>query len=234
MKNLLSLFLILIVNTFYSFAQDKGYVAVSLGPSIATGDFASKDMNNNSAGFANTGAFFDISFAYKLGKNFGVTAILRGQANNVDAQAISNEMSKQFTSDISNTVRTGSWGVGALLTGGYASFPIANKWSFESRLMIGFITSTSPDITINLSSPSGSGWVKQNSATGVGFAYLAGVGVKYNVGKKVCLLANFDYLGSNPEFEDVEMTNSVGNLEKNSFTQTFGTINMGVGVGYRL
>jgi hypothetical protein len=234
MKNLLTLMLILMFNTFASFSQEKGYIAISIGPSIPTGEFASKNMDNESSGFANTGAIFDISFAYKLNKNFGLTAVLRGQANEVDAQALSKEMSKQLTSDITNSVSTGSWGIGGLLVGGYATVPFAKQLSFESRLMLGFITSTSPDMTINLSSPNGSAWVKQSSATAPAFAYLAGIGIKYDVAKRVCLLTNFDYLGANPQFVDVETTNSLGGLGKNDFTQAFGSVNIGFGVGFRL
>ena len=64
-----------------SLAQDKkGYIGISLGPSIPLGDLASKDIDNESAGFATSGAIFDISVAYKLGKGpFGITAMLRGQ-----------------------------------------------------------------------------------------------------------------------------------------------------------
>ena len=44
------------------------------------GDLASKDIDNESAGFATSGAIFDITVAYKLGKGpFGITAMLRGQ-----------------------------------------------------------------------------------------------------------------------------------------------------------
>jgi hypothetical protein len=234
MKNYLLLVLFLVFTTIHSFAQDKGYIAISVGPSFPTGDFASKDMDNESAGFAKTGAIFDLSFGYKIGKNFGVSALLRGQSNKVDAQAIADEMSKQFTSDITGTVRTGSWGVGGFLVGGYGSFPVAKQLSFDSRLMVGFISATSPDMTINLSSSDGSGWVKQSSASGTAFAYLAGIGLKYNAAKRLCVLMNFDYLGAKPEFEDVETTSSMGDYGKSTYSQTFGSINIGFGVGYRL
>jgi hypothetical protein len=234
MKSSLFMILFLVFSSFSLFSQDRGYIGVSIGPSIPTGDFSSKDMYNQSAGFAKTGAIFDISFGYKLGKNFGLTAILRGQANKVDAQAISDEMSKEFMGDFVGTVRTGSWGIGGLLVGGYSSISVAKQLNFESRLMLGFLSATSPDMTINLTGPGGTGWVKQSSTSGTAFAYLAGIGLKYNAGKRVCLLANIDYLGAKPEFEDVETTTSMGDYDKSSYTQKFGSFNIGLGVGYRL
>ena len=234
MKNLITLTAIVLLSFSYGFSQDKGYIGIAVGPSIPTGDFASKDMNNESAGFAKTGAIFDITFAYKLNKNFGVTALLRGQANKLDAQAVSNEMSKQMPPEFSNTVRTGSWGIGGLLVGGYSTIPIAKQLSFESKLMLGFISATSPDVTINLSGYGETAWVKQNSVSSTAFAYMAGIGLKYDAGKRVCVLLNVDYLGSNPKFDNVETTSSDGEMSKDSYSQAFGTVNFGFGVGYRL
>ncbi len=45
-----------------SLAQDKkGYIGISLGPSVPLGDLASKDIDNESAGFAILSAIFDLS-----------------------------------------------------------------------------------------------------------------------------------------------------------------------------
>ena len=60
-------------------ADHQGAIS-PFGPSIPLGDLASKDIDNESAGFATSGAIFDISVAYKLVKGpFGITAIRRGQ-----------------------------------------------------------------------------------------------------------------------------------------------------------
>jgi hypothetical protein len=81
MKKIVLSLVALMTFIFQSHAQDeKGYIGISLGPSIPMGDLSSKDADNDAAGWANTGAVFDISFAYKLGEgNFGITALLRGQ-----------------------------------------------------------------------------------------------------------------------------------------------------------
>lgn len=233
MKNLFILITISLFSATNCLSQDKGYIAISLGSSAPTGDFASKDPDNNSAGFATSGAIFDISFGYKFGKNFGIAALLRGQANGTDAQAIADEISKQ-NPGISGTVESGTWGIGVYMVGGYGSFPISEKVSFESRIMFGFLSATSPDINVNLTGLGGSAWVKQKSASSSAFAHLIGVGFKYDAGRRICLLANFDYLGAKPEFRNVETTTSLGTSEKNTYSQSFGTINFGIGIGYRL
>lgn len=233
MKNLIILFAMSLLTATNCFSQDKGYVAISLGSSTPIGDFASKDPNNNSAGYAKSGAIFDISFGYKFGKNFGISALLRGQANSTDAQAIADQISRQ-NPGVSGTVESKTWSIGGYMVGGYGSFPISPKISFDTRLLFGFLSAISPEITVNLVGPGGTAWVKQNSSSSSTFAYLIGAGFKYDVGKRICLLANFDYLGAKPEFSNVETTSSTGSSSKSTFSQSFGTINFGVGIGYRL
>lgn len=227
---LITLSLFLVTNCL---AQDKGYIAISLGPSIPIGDFSSKNANNESAGWAQTGAIIDFSFAYKFGKNFGISVLLRGQANGIDNNALASELTKQAGG--SWTVNSKAWSIGGFMFGGYGSFPISDKVSFDSRAMIGFLSSTSPELNITLNGSGGAGWIKQSSVTATSFSYLIGGGFKFDVGRKICLLANLDYLGSKPEFRDVEITSSNGGApEKNTYSQSFGTINFGIGIGYRL
>ena len=111
-KVIFSLVALLTIAT-QSYAQDqKGYIGISIGPSIPTGDLASKDVDNEASGWANTGAIVDISFAYKLGEgNFGITALLRGQTNPTDAQAIVDEVANQ-NPGINWTVESDGWGIG--------------------------------------------------------------------------------------------------------------------------
>ena len=215
------------------FAQDKnGHVGISLGPSIPIGDLSSKDYDNASAGWANTGGIFDISFAYKLGKgNFGITALLRGQANPYDAQAYANELANQL-SGVVWTVDTKAWGIGGLLVGGFGSVPISPKTNFESRAMIGFLTAVSPEITVTAIGTGGAAWARQSSATATSFAYMIGAGFSLDLGNNMFLLSNLDYLGSKPEFRDVETISSDGTRLVDTWSQGMGAINLSVGIGF--
>ena len=75
MKKLMTIFILVLLFDSFCFSQDKGYVGISIGPSIPTGDYASAELSNQKAGLAKTGAIFDISFGYKLGKNLGLSAM---------------------------------------------------------------------------------------------------------------------------------------------------------------
>jgi hypothetical protein len=134
MKKIVLSLVALMTFIFQSHAQDeKGYIGISLGPSIPMGDLSSKDADNDAAGWANTGAVFDISFAYKLGEgNFGITALLRGQANPTDAQGLADELANQVAG-VNWTVESDGWGIGGLMFGGFGSFPISEKTSFAQH-----------------------------------------------------------------------------------------------------
>lgn len=214
-------------------SQDKGYIAISVGPSIPIGDFASKNGNNSSAGWATSGAIFDISFAYKLGQKFGLSGLLRGQTNSIDNSALASEFVKQNGG--SWTVSSKAWTLGGFMFGAYGSLPISDKVSFDTRAMIGFLNATSPEINTTLNGTGGAAWLKQSSVSAISFSYLIGGGFKFNVNDKICLLANIDYFGAKPEFIDVEITSSAGGApQKSTFSQGFGAINFGFGIGLRL
>jgi hypothetical protein len=233
-KTILSLLASLAIVSQISAQDSKGYIGISLGPSIPLGDLSSKDADNPSAGFASTGALVDISFAYKLGDgNFGITALLRGQANTTDAQSLANELASRQPG-ILWTVESESWGIGGFMVGGYGSFPISEKTSFDTRALIGFLSSTSPEINLTGSFLGQSIWVRQSSANTFSFSYLLGAGFKFDIGSKLYLLTNIDYLGSNPEFSGVNTTASDGSLITSTFSQSMGTLNISVGIALKL
>jgi hypothetical protein len=203
--------LCLLFITVIGYSQDKGYISLSAGPSFPTGDFGSKDVNNESAGLANTGAIFDLTFAQKFGKNLGMTLMLRGQANGVDTEPLVNELIAEAP-DASWSAEADTWGIGGFLGGLYGSFPLGanGKVTFDIRSMIGYINAKSPEITVSAYSSSNSIWVQTQSADAGAFAYLLGAGLKFGIGKRLGILLNFDYMGATPEFVDVATYTSLG------------------------
>lgn len=235
MKKALFSTLLVIAMFWQLHAQDQnGYIGISLGPSFPTGGFAKQDPDEKDAGWAKTGAIFDISFAYKFGNsNFGVAALLRGQANPMDAEAIADELAGQIPG-VLITVTTTNWQIGGLMLGGYGSFPISEKASFDTKALIGFMSTTAPEITTTATSTYGSEWVKQSSKTASSFGYLLGAGFRFDLGKKLSFLTQVDYMGTKPEFKDVETTSSMGDYEKNDYTQKIQTVNLSVGLALKI
>ncbi len=233
MKRILFLISILLLTAWQTFSQDKGYFAIAMGISIPEGDFASNDPDNSSAGLAKAGFMFDLSFASKLGDTYGIAGLIRGQALGTDAQAIADQLSVMFPFGTNGTVESGAWSAGSYLAGVYGSWPWSSKTSADARLMIGLMSAASPEFNIDILADGEIFWIKEQSATGSSVALMAGAGLKYNAGEKLCILLNLDYLYAKPKFKDVETTSSMGIRNYVTFSQPMGTINLGLGVGYR-
>ena len=216
-------------------SQEKGYIALSLGSSIPVGEFASQDINNEKAGLAKLGAFIDISYATKLGKSFGISVLLRGQSNAIDNHRIEAELSK-LNPGINFTVSSKNWGASNLMIGGYGSFPLNsdNHSSFETRALIGILSGTSPEILFNATYGNTSQNYITRSVSATSYSFLIGVGFKFEVSKKLCVLTNVDILGSEPKFNYKVITYSTTPGESFDFRQQITTVNVGVGVGFRL
>jgi hypothetical protein len=211
-----------------------GFIGVSLGSSIPLGDYSSKDADNETAGWANPGAVFDVSFGYKLGAGkVGLCALLRGQANYVDAQSYANALASQVAG-VNWSVQGGYWGMGGFLFGGFGSLQVSETVLFEPRVMLGFLNASNPEITISVSGPGGSYWIKQNSTSARSFAYLVGGGLRFNIGKRMSLLTNLDYMAAQPEFINVQLLDSDGNLSSDSWSQEIVTLNLSAGLAIRL
>jgi hypothetical protein len=191
-------------------------------------------MNNSDAGMANAGLIFDIEFAYKLGgSKFGLAAMIRSQANPVDAQAIAEEFANR-SPGVLWTVESKPWSAGGILAGGFGSFPVSDKVSFAAKAMIGFASASSPDMTINISGSGGSAWVKQSSVTATSFAFLIGTGFTFELSKRLCLLTHVDYFHTTPEFRNIEIVSSVGERSRTTSSITMQTVNLSIGLGIKI
>lgn len=230
----ISIFIASIV--FGQITEDRrGYIGVSVGPSIPIGGFASQNTNNSKAGLATTGAIFDVSFAYKLKKNWGLAALLRGQYNPINVKPVADQANSQMPGARAY-VNGDGWSSGGLMGGVYSAYPLNQKATviFEFKTLVGFMNTTSPQMDMTISSSEGSGWVKQHSATATSFSYLFNAGMRFNAGKRIAFILNADYCDYTPSFKNVQTTSSIGAHDSNTLQQNIQTINIGAGIAFRL
>lgn len=234
MKKKIVCSLLFVAMVWHLHAQNqKGYISISLGPSLPTGDFASTNYNNNEAGWSKTGAVIDIAFTHKFSQShWGIAAMLRGQTNPLDAQGIADEVASQVPG-VLITVTTTNWQIGSLWLGTYGSFPFSEKAAFDTRAMIGFLRVTAPEITTTAITAFGSEWIKQSSSTTSTFGYLLGAGFRFDLGEKLSFLTQADYMSSKPKFKDVETTSSMGDYEKETKSQKIQTVNVSIGLAFK-
>lgn len=120
LKNILFLFVLTSVALQITAQEQKrkGYIGISVGPSIPIGEFKEE-------GWANTGANLSlINFGYLFNNRVGIAANWFGGAHAVDVS--------QFG------LADGMWSYGGLLAGPLVSTPIGSNVDFDARVQIGF------------------------------------------------------------------------------------------------
>lgn len=96
----------------------KGFIGLSIGPSIPLGEF--KDE-----GLANTGLNITlVNFGYMLSDNFGIAGSWYGGAHTIDASSFG--------------VSDGMWSYGGLMAGPLFSTPLNDKIDFDIKALIGY------------------------------------------------------------------------------------------------
>lgn len=210
-------------------AQDEpGYLGIGVGFGAPMGDFRSTDADNDGAGLATEGAVFDLNFGYRMGKRFGVAAVLRGTGNATSDKAVSNSFSG---TGVDVKVEPGTWVTAGLYAGGLGLFPMNERWSFSARAMVGYASVTSP--VLKVGTRDGYLIYRRESAVVGAPAYMLGVGLKGDLGKRLCLLVNLDLMGAEATFDEVKTDNPVTGPSKVSYTQSISLVTMAVALGYR-
>lgn len=167
------LLVVLSANLFAQSNERKGFIGITLGPSMPIGDFGNQSLSNFNAGFAKTGLNISlINFGYRFGTNFGIAGTWFGAANPVNINNV-----------------TATWSYGSLMVGPMLTFPINKKLDFDLKGMIGYVSAK-----MDLDN------FGETSLTGVGFDF--GTALRYNFSERWCLLFNADYFSSNSKSDD--------------------------------
>jgi hypothetical protein len=218
-----------------AFAQEddrRGFLAISLGAAVPFGDFASTQTDNDDAGFALTGGNVNLSFGYKLGETLGLMAMLNGGSNPLNTDALEDEFRSNF-SQASWSVKSDPWSYGTLMLGGFASFPTSSRSSFDVRLLLGVLRSTTPQIDATASIAGVSTTATRESKSVTTGAFDVGFVYRYRITDPLCILVSADFLTANPRFENVQ-TRSVLGTRTDNFDQNLRVINLNLGVAFLL
>ncbi len=236
MKKLFVLTSLSILLSPFSYSQitgDRGYVGLSVGPNIPTGDFASKDINKPTAGWAKTGYVADVSLAYNVAKNFAVIGMLRTQGNSVDFEPLLTELSIQNPS-ITWAIPPSSWNLYSLMGGGQMELPINMSASFLLKVMAGIANISSPEIKIVGSQGYNSASVTIESSSANASILLLGGGFKIALNENIGLLLNLDYSKTTPQFTNVKTTSAFAPTTTQTFSQPYSTYNLSVGIAFTI
>lgn len=207
----------------------KSSIYIQFGPSFPIGDFGKDDRNNYESGYAETGFLGDVNYTFKLTKNFGFLADVRGR---MYRQSLNDD------SDNSLKYKYGKWKfLGA--TAGFLQCVVLSKndkLNLEFRETAGLQFNQSPEINVVVGGVFGSPQTyKTPSYSATSFSYVLGLGFNYRVTDKLKLRLFADYNGANVNFDQpFKVTNDPEYMRKQSLRQKVNSVDAGLGLGIDL
>jgi len=192
--------------------EKKSHLSVQPGISFPLGNFTSRDLSNEDAGFAVAGFAIDLAFQYAFDKNVGIAAQGFYNRNDVAIRKLRDQIGLPNLS-------LDHWQFLGLAAGPVFTYPISDKVKGDFRLMAGFATANSPDISTNGTILAPEDW----SGAGV---FQTGINCRVDLGSNAFFIGGLDYRYLSPKFKtDSEV---IGIVEA---TQKISTLKLGIGLG---
>ena len=215
--------------------ERKGFIGLSIGASIPTGEYASIDGSSPSAGFASGGSYLElVKFGYRFGKHFGIAASWYGLANQVNIQALASEFGKRAPVGTSGSIEAKPWSAGGLLVGPMYTIN-HGRFDFDITALIGYMGASSPETKVTMQSGTATATATTESKLEMAAAYKLGCDVRYKLAEKWALGAGVGYLSSTIEYSGIKTTDGAGKVYTgSSFSQPVNTVNMVVNIFYLL
>ena len=225
--------LILLVCTpvsLFTFSQNKNAkqsLSIGIGPSFPLGDFGSKDLNDNGAGFAGIGQALNIDYFLPFSKNFGLIVSATGQRNPVNKKKLEESFNEFIFSpahfDFGGVIgpvlvpvvkyehwnfEKGTWWGGNVMAGiQMSSEPDHYGVNFYSRVQFGAQYVSMPEFQGKSETDTLIATYSQTTSHGIGFAYSFSAGMNYSLNNKTFLFANAGYTGTSKiKMEDINTT----------------------------
>jgi len=235
MKKLIILFLF-ISQISFSQSVNRQLVGLSAGPSFPLDDFARKDLNDSTSGFAKTGIALTFNYAYRITHNFGLQLIINYSGNSLDKVSYKDQLEEAHPEYGVSVVSNQNWSSGGMFLGPYLHFPITDRLSWDVRALAGYFGSYSPNVTIFTTKKDDlneKGEYYLASSRAYNFGYMLGTGLKYRMNSFYVLLFG-DFVNSLIEYKDATGWDWDGEPFSTSFKQRINYLSVTVGVGYIL
>lgn len=240
-KKLITIIICFLLCTSAFSQKGSGFIGVSGGVSIPTGNWAranyivnTQGYQNDPSGFASVGAMVALDGAYFFSKHIGIGAMINYvtyKTRNLDT--LSGGYRESFDVD-QVTTAANSYKIWNFLPGLYFKFPAGNKLSVTARALAGVTHASTPQYSVDVEDGGvDDGTFYQKSATKTSFAFSAGAGLSYPVIKCLAINLRGDYFYSKPDFtiENTQRQNSAGRLVSN-YNQPLAGVNVSLGIAF--
>ena len=193
--------------------EKKSLLSIQPGISFPLGNFTSRDLSNEDAGFAVAGFAIDLAYQNIFNENVGLA--VQGFYNRNDV-AIRKLRDQTGLPNLS----LDHWQFLGLVAGPVFTYPISDKVKGDFRVLGGFATANSPDISTDGTILAPEDW----SGAGV---FQTGLHCRVDVGSNAFFIGGLDYRYLSPKFK----TDTGGLLGVVEATQKISTLKVGIGIG---
>jgi hypothetical protein len=192
-------------------AEKKSFLSLQPGIGFPLGNFTSRDLSNEDAGFAVAGFTIDLAYQYAFSENIGLA--VQGFYNR-------NDVAIRKLRDLTGLpeLRLDHWQFLGLVAGPVFCFPISDQVKTDFKVMGGFASANSPDITTNGTLLVPEDW----SGAGV---FQTGLALRVDLGNQAFFTGGLDYRYLSPTFKV-----DSGILSEET-TQKMSILKLGVGIG---
>ncbi|MCF6341367.1 MAG: outer membrane beta-barrel protein [Bacteroidales bacterium] len=228
-------FLLFFVSLTVVGQNTRNSIGLSIGPSFPLGDFSHAEIADSTSGWAKTGFAIQISYAYRIAHNFGITALGLYSGNKFNASKYKEEL-EILHPDYGVSIETRrNWSSGGMLLGPYLHFPLSDAISWDIRALFGFYGGYSPQFIIRATQKvtgEKAEYIRQ-SGKDFSFGYSVGTGFTFELSNYYILIFA-DYLGSPVQFDNVIGWDWVGEPYTTSFKQEISYVSLTFGIGFVL
>lgn len=231
--------------------EPSGYISINFGFGTPEGSFVATPIytqNDNGYGnYALPGSVFHLSIGIPIDhSNFGVALMFGSHDNQYDINTFG--VNNQVTPLPPTTGQT-DYSESSIMGGLYLTYPFG-RLSIDGRLMAGALLCSLPEQNYGFVDTQGDQYeVDAQPTNPTSLAFDAGVGIRFMVAefsrRKLCIMANFDYLYSSVPYnsQEVELYTPYANNPNNTTYETsvpltghlpIELFNVTFGIGYQL
>ena len=216
------------------YAQAPSYVGAIARYSMLLGsNMTAANYANTAAGFAQKAGWnAGVEGVYFFGANLGVGAQLTyGSYGTHDAKLLAEGYKADFAVDSATVIARKGYTTLSGLAGLYLTVPLESV-SFDAHVLGGYVRLTSPENTIYLEDNLAA-TIVQRSASGGGFGWQAGVGMRVHFSEAISAGIHADYGSARPTLA-ISYDNYTNNAGRKltTYAEDLTTLNVGVGLYY--
>ncbi len=225
------------VEVFGGFSMPMGNWSKSAYNKDDVGGWIPTDAANISAGFAGNGATFGYEGAWFFSKYIGFGGVISYSSFAIPikfADSLSQGYKASFDVDRTTTTVSGAYTMLSVLPGVYFRYPFSDKFSANVKLLCGFTSATTPNISVDVEDGGvDDGSFVQLASVANSLAFMGGLNLSYNLCSNFAINLQGNYFYSKPDFFIANLNRPVQvGREIFEYNQPLSYMNFSLGLAY--